>query len=123
MRSPVGFDKFFGKKFERTSVRPRICLKGLFYIFYLSYVNISFFRQRGHNIPDMYQASRPKDKSNIDSPCIRHCCLDVDDRCLGCFRDLGEILIWGEADNKQRKQILRNCAERKSNKSGGLVFS
>ncbi|MGZ8185918.1 MAG: DUF1289 domain-containing protein [Methylobacter sp.] len=28
----------------------------------------------------------------IASPCIRNCCLNNDDICLGCFRSLHEII-------------------------------
>jgi predicted Fe-S protein YdhL (DUF1289 family) len=30
----------------------------------------------------------------IDNPCIRHCCLDEHDICVGCFRSYEEILAW-----------------------------
>lgn len=42
----------------------------------------------------------------IDSPCVRNCCLDDDDVCLGCFRSILEIMKWGEADEAERKCIL-----------------
>lgn len=49
----------------------------------------------------------------IPSPCVRNCCLDDKDLCLGCLRTLEEILIWGEADSFKRLQILDNCSARK----------
>ncbi|QBF84345.1 DUF1289 domain-containing protein [Shewanella maritima] len=33
-------------------------------------------------------------KSHVQSPCIRHCCLDENDVCLGCQRTYKEILDW-----------------------------
>ncbi|EKO3464267.1 DUF1289 domain-containing protein [Vibrio fluvialis] len=33
-------------------------------------------------------------ESAVPSPCIRNCCLDDNDVCLGCFRTLEEILAW-----------------------------
>jgi uncharacterized protein len=41
------------------------------------------------------------------SPCVRNCCLNDDDICLGCFRTLEEIVGWNEADNQQRRDILQ----------------
>jgi predicted Fe-S protein YdhL (DUF1289 family) len=50
---------------------------------------------------------------DIASPCIRNCCLDQDDICLGCSRSLNEILQWGNASAALRLQILEQVAERK----------
>ncbi len=47
------------------------------------------------------------------SPCIRNCCLNDQDICLGCYRSLHEILIWQAASVEEKQKILRNCAERK----------
>jgi uncharacterized protein len=46
------------------------------------------------------------------SPCVRNCCLDDDDTCLGCFRSLEEIKEWGTANNHRRWVILE-AAERR----------
>ena len=50
---------------------------------------------------------------DIESPCVRHCCLDGNDICLGCFRQLHEITGWYEADRSLRLKILENAAERR----------
>jgi len=50
----------------------------------------------------------------IESPCVRHCCLDDHDICLGCFRSLEEIKQWQAAANEQRQKILNNVASRKA---------
>ncbi|NOU49401.1 DUF1289 domain-containing protein [Pseudoalteromonas sp. JBTF-M23] len=49
----------------------------------------------------------------VDSPCIRHCCLDDKDICVGCFRTLSEILVWSKADTTLRRKILARCEQRK----------
>ena len=40
------------------------------------------------------------------SPCVRNCCLDDGDICLGCGRHIEEILAWHGADAAQRGAIL-----------------
>ena len=50
--------------------------------------------------------------STITSPCIRNCCLNDEDICLGCFRSLSEIMSWAEADNEKRLQIMENTKKR-----------
>ncbi|NOH80542.1 DUF1289 domain-containing protein [Vibrio sp. RE86] len=47
------------------------------------------------------------------NPCIRHCCLDCDDICLGCFRTLEEILNWSQSSLKEKQRIIQRCNERK----------
>jgi uncharacterized protein len=49
----------------------------------------------------------------VQSPCIRNCCLDDDDTCLGCFRSLQEIKEWGTVDNPRRLVILQNAKRRR----------
>ncbi|MFT5720654.1 MAG: putative Fe-S protein YdhL (DUF1289 family) [Motiliproteus sp.] len=49
----------------------------------------------------------------ITSPCIRNCCLDDQDICVGCVRTLDEILQWGAADDRRKSQILEAILERK----------
>jgi predicted Fe-S protein YdhL (DUF1289 family) len=50
----------------------------------------------------------------IKSPCIRNCCLDDGDICLGCFRTVTEIKQWSLSDNNQRQTILDLADNRKS---------
>ena len=52
--------------------------------------------------------------SRIQSPCIRNCCLNEDDVCLGCFRRIDEITRWNDADDSERRLILSRAQERKS---------
>jgi predicted Fe-S protein YdhL (DUF1289 family) len=49
----------------------------------------------------------------VRSPCVRNCCLDERDTCVGCFRSLQEIVEWGVADNQRRIVILENAAQRR----------
>ena len=53
------------------------------------------------------------DDTFVRSPCIRNCCLDDNDICLGCFRSLEEIRNWSGSDNPGREQILRNAERRR----------
>jgi len=46
------------------------------------------------------------------SPCVRNCCLDGDDVCLGCGRTIDEILAWHRADAAGREAILVTAAAR-----------
>lgn len=52
----------------------------------------------------------------VESPCVRNCCLDDDDICLGCFRSINEIMEWSAADNKKRKEFLVNAKKRRDEK-------
>lgn len=47
------------------------------------------------------------------SPCIRHCCLNEQDICVGCYRTLSEILNWSASSDKQKEQILQKVLKRK----------
>ncbi len=67
-----------------------------------------------------FEASKsdPSSMSDIDSstqsPCIRNCCLDDDDTCLGCFRSLEEIKEWWIVDDLRRQVILGNAKQRRA---------
>ncbi|WP_215395837.1 DUF1289 domain-containing protein [Rheinheimera oceanensis] len=47
-----------------------------------------------------------------ESPCVRNCCLDQHDCCLGCGRLLSEIIEWHNADGMRRGAILDLAAKR-----------
>lgn len=51
-------------------------------------------------------------KYHIESPCIRHCCLNDNDVCLGCFRSIEEITGWSQANAALRAQFLDNARQR-----------
>lgn len=46
------------------------------------------------------------------SPCVRNCCLDEEDVCLGCNRTLQEICGWHKASAVEKTAILIRCRER-----------
>ncbi|WP_083960600.1 DUF1289 domain-containing protein [Methylomonas lenta] len=51
-------------------------------------------------------------KDSIPSPCVRNCCLDEQDICLGCFRSIEEICAWSKANSQLRQQFLLNAEQR-----------
>ncbi len=51
--------------------------------------------------------------SSINSPCIRNCCLNDDDICLGCGRSLREITAWSVASDEVKMHILDAATERR----------
>ncbi|MBU1296618.1 MAG: DUF1289 domain-containing protein [Gammaproteobacteria bacterium] len=57
-------------------------------------------------------ANHETDKT-IKSPCIRHCCLDGDDVCVGCYRTITEIMDWQKSTQSEKLDILANCSIRK----------
>lgn len=48
-----------------------------------------------------------------ESPCIRNCCLDDNDICMGCLRTVEEIMLWGGSGIVQKKKILENIILRR----------
>lgn len=52
--------------------------------------------------------------SYSESPCVRNCCLDDDNICLGCFRSLEEIRNWTQADEQTRQRFLINAKSRET---------
>lgn len=57
--------------------------------------------------------SIPGKKVDKCSPCVRNCCLDENDICIGCFRSMEEIMQWANLDEEQKKQILNKVELRK----------
>ena len=52
---------------------------------------------------------------NIISPCVRKCCLNEEDVCLGCFRSIDEIIKWSGASEHEKLEILNSATTRKIN--------
>jgi len=50
---------------------------------------------------------------NINKPCIRQCCLNEEDVCLGCFRTFDDMLIWNKANAEQKTKMLQMAEQRK----------
>jgi predicted Fe-S protein YdhL (DUF1289 family) len=55
-----------------------------------------------------------KISTEINSPCIGACALGAKDICVGCFRSIDEILMWGNADNENRLLIIEHALKRQS---------
>lgn len=58
-----------------------------------------------------------KSEIYVESPCIRACCLDNRDICVGCNRSLEEILQWSESSEDRKLEIIANCRERSLEKN------
>jgi uncharacterized protein len=48
----------------------------------------------------------------LASPCVRNCCLDDDNVCMGCGRLLEEIVQWGPARDSDKLAILARSRDR-----------
>jgi predicted Fe-S protein YdhL (DUF1289 family) len=48
----------------------------------------------------------------LASPCVRNCCLDEHNVCMGCGRALDEIVAWGSASDRDKAAILERSRER-----------
>ncbi|GGI86332.1 DUF1289 domain-containing protein [Shewanella gelidii] len=55
------------------------------------------------------------------TPCVRKCCLNEEDMCLGCFRLLEEILAWHHADEDQKQVIIAAALQRKAAYHAGVL--
>lgn len=47
-----------------------------------------------------------KNQPKYPSPCVRNCCLDKKDICVGCHRSIDEIIQWSSLNDEQKKIIL-----------------
>lgn len=56
----------------------------------------------------------------LASPCVRNCCLDDNEVCLGCGRALAEIVGWNEAGAAERREILARAAQRRAAREARL---
>ena len=54
----------------------------------------------------------PHETDDVPSPCIRKCCLDGNDRCVGCYRTLDEIVGWRDKTTVQKKAIIARASQR-----------
>ncbi|MCG8536311.1 MAG: DUF1289 domain-containing protein [Pseudomonadales bacterium] len=51
-------------------------------------------------------------KHTVTSPCVRNCCLNPDDVCIGCGRTLEEIKSWTSYSDAEKKRILQEAEQR-----------
>lgn len=47
------------------------------------------------------------------SPCVRNCCLNEKDVCLGCYRHIDEIVGWSGFTDDKKIVILDECTKRR----------
>ncbi|MEW6990662.1 DUF1289 domain-containing protein [Colwelliaceae bacterium 6441] len=52
--------------------------------------------------------------STVESPCVRNCCLNAEDICLGCFRHINEITGWQGFSQNEKVAILAVCDKRRN---------
>lgn len=52
--------------------------------------------------------------STIVSPCVRKCCLNEADVCMGCGRLLTEITGWMDFTAEQKRVVIAAASERVS---------
>ncbi|MFV0594771.1 DUF1289 domain-containing protein [Shewanella sp.] len=57
---------------------------------------------------------RSGQNNHLEHPCVRNCCLDQQDICMGCFRHLDEILAWSAMTQAERYDCSLRMAERKA---------
>ena len=48
----------------------------------------------------------------VEQPCVRKCCLNDEDVCLGCFRTFDDMLVWNTSTQSQKVQMLNNAKKR-----------
>lgn len=48
----------------------------------------------------------PRPQDPLASPCVRNCCLDEANVCMGCGRTLEEIVRWSTTDDTDKAAIL-----------------
>jgi len=53
----------------------------------------------------------------VDSPCVRNCCLDEEDICVGCFRHVDEIVAWRSYSSQEKQQVITLSQQRRDKNS------
>ncbi|SEL80922.1 Predicted Fe-S protein YdhL, DUF1289 family [Colwellia chukchiensis] len=59
-----------------------------------------------------YKPQLTAKRSQVASPCVRNCCLNERDICLGCFRSLDEIMAWQKLEDSAKQKVLDLCRQR-----------
>jgi len=55
-------------------------------------------------------------KKMIYHPCVRNCCLNEQDICMGCFRHVNEIKAWQASTDNEKLHILQKAELRRIQK-------
>ena len=50
----------------------------------------------------------------LEKPCVRNCCLNNDDVCMGCGRTLEEITRWRSVPDSERAEMWKSATERRA---------
>jgi predicted Fe-S protein YdhL (DUF1289 family) len=50
----------------------------------------------------------------VSSPCVRNCCLNAEDICIGCFRHINEILAWTNYKTDEKRVVVTTCIQRRA---------
>lgn len=49
----------------------------------------------------------------IMKPCLRQCCLNEEDVCLGCFRTFDDMLQWNKVNTEEKMKMLEMAEQRR----------
>lgn len=53
-----------------------------------------------------FNDKRPHLKCEPISPCIRQCCLNEQDVCVGCGRSMSEIIQWSKLKTTEKQKVV-----------------
>jgi uncharacterized protein len=53
---------------------------------------------------------------SVKSPCVRNCCLDDQDICIGCLRSIDEIVGWSQFNLDEKQQVISSIKDRQKAK-------
>jgi len=56
----------------------------------------------------------------IQSPCVAKCGVNEDDICMGCYRNIDEIVGWSKADDAFKAQVWKKIPGRKAELGKGV---
>ena len=57
------------------------------------------------------------------SPCVRNCCLNKEDICVGCFRHIDEIVGWNNLSEVEKNHIVEKSEVRKKDTNNRVNFN
>lgn len=60
---------------------------------------------------------------DINKPCIRRCCLNEEDICLGCFRSFNDMRLWNKASIEEKEGMMQIAETRKMEHARKSTFS
>jgi len=75
------------------------------------------------NISQVIYLFNLREYMSVASPCVRKCCLNEDDICLGCYRHLEEIKRWSAATDARKLVFLHNAKSRRAKDKNRYDFT